>query len=105
MVVVRVGAKYPIMSLRSRSCHRGVESAAIYTGKTKKRNKMWRLAAIRPTLRKSAQIELHTRLTSYVVCFYEVKAIFRQHRQKPRLLEPRWGSRQLPCWGSERASQ
>src|SRR5579859_5193806 len=40
VVVVRVGAEYPIVTLRSRSCHRGLESAAIYTGRVKKRNKM-----------------------------------------------------------------
>jgi hypothetical protein len=55
VVVVRVGAKYPIMSLRSRSCHRGVESAAIYTGKTKKRNKIWGLVAFGGRMRQMPQ--------------------------------------------------
>src|SRR5690242_1469301 len=40
VVVVGVGAEDPVVSLRSRSCHRGFESAAIYTGTAKKRNKM-----------------------------------------------------------------
>jgi hypothetical protein len=39
VVVVRVGAKDPVVSLRGRNGHRGFESA-LYIGMTKKRNKM-----------------------------------------------------------------
>jgi hypothetical protein len=37
---VRVSAEDPVVSLRSRSRHRGFESAAIYTLASKKRNEM-----------------------------------------------------------------
>src|SRR5882762_11084523 len=40
VIVVRVGAEDPVVSLRSRYRHRGFESAAIYTLASKKRNKM-----------------------------------------------------------------
>src|SRR6202011_5709002 len=39
VVVVRVGAEDPVVSLRGRKCHRGFESA-LYTGRRKKRNEM-----------------------------------------------------------------
>jgi hypothetical protein len=49
VVVVRVGAEDPVVSLRGRKCHRGFESD--YTrGVTKKRNKMCELAAFRQNL-------------------------------------------------------
>jgi hypothetical protein len=41
VIVMRVSAEDPVVSLRGRNCHRGFESA-LYTSPTKKRNKMSR---------------------------------------------------------------
>jgi hypothetical protein len=40
VIVVGVGGKDPVVALRSRSRHRFLESAAIYTLASKKRNKI-----------------------------------------------------------------